>query len=120
MPRYKVQLKQGSRTIVEHIECSSVSNVLAFYELVTTMKVTEVLRIEYELPADTVIPVDDFNYRSIYKGLIKDTATNKSRQIILHNIKLNVSEVDLVPLIKTHINIDGASVDSIFCSLFKR
>lgn len=120
MPRYKVQLKQGSRTIVEHIECSNVANVLAFYELVTTMKVTEILKVEFELSDNTLIPVDDFQYRSIYKGLIKDTATNKSRQIILHNIKLNISEADLVPLIKTYMNIDGASVDSIYCSLFKR
>ncbi|MDD5400756.1 MAG: hypothetical protein PHQ93_06195 [Sulfurimonas sp.] len=120
MPRYKVQLKQGSRTIVEHIECSNVENVLAFYQSVSTMKITEILKVEYELPASAVIPPDDFQYRSIYKGLIKDTATNKSRQIILHNIKLSVSENDIVPLIRTHMKIDGASVDSIYCSLFKR
>lgn len=120
MPRYKVQLKQGSRTIVEHIECSNIANVLAFYQSVTTMKVTEILRVEYELSDGTLIPPDDFQYRSIYKALVKDTATNKSRQIILHNIKLTVSEVDIVPIIKQYIDIDGASVDSIYCSLFKK
>lgn len=120
MPNYKVQLKQGSRTIVEYIEATSVASVLEFYNQVTTMKVTEVLRVEYEVPEDSIIPPDDFQYRKIYKALIKDTASNKSRQIILHNIKLTKTEVDLAAIIKTIVKIEGAGVDSVYCSLMKR
>lgn len=119
MPQYKVQLKQGSRTIVEYIECSSVASALSFFESVTTMKVTEILKIEYQAPENTIIPNDDFQYRKIYKAFIKDTTTNQSRQVIFHNIKLTVNENELANYIMAYLEIEGLKADSVYCSLFK-
>lgn len=118
MPNYKVQLKQGKRTIVEYIEAANVASVLQYYEAITTMKVTEILKIEYENLTDN-IPVDDFNYTAIFKGFVKDTASNKTRQIIHHNLKTSIDFNDIASLIKSTIKIDGAAVDSVYCTLMK-
>ena len=117
MPKYRVQLKQGSRTIVEHIEAKSVASCLAFYKDLTTMKVTEILKIEYQ--DDTKQPIDDFNYFSIYKSFIK-TQTGLTRQVVLHNIKLSKNEHDIAQACIQHLEIENMNVDSIYCSLFKR
>jgi len=118
MPHYKVQLKQGSRTIVEYIEAPSVSSVLSFYESITTMKVTEVLKIEYEYEG-SVIPPDDFQYQKIYRALVKENSTGSSRQVIFHNIKPSVSSTNMAALIKSHLEIGGMNVDSVLCNLMK-
>ena len=117
MPLYRVQLKQGSRTIVNHVEAKSLNDLLAFYDRISTMKVTEVLEVVYQSGGD--IPVDDFNYKKLFKGYIRNTSSHKSRQIILHNLKKSVDEDDLVSAIKAHLEVDGLVVDSVYCSLFK-
>lgn len=119
MPKYRIQLKQGKRTIVENQEFKSVSHALDFYNQLSTMKVTEILKVEYELPPDTIIPVDDMVYKSIFKGLIKNDESRVSRQIILHNIKMSKSDLDVFALVKSNMQIGGLNVDSIYCSLFK-
>ena len=101
MPKYRVQLKQGQRTIVDHIEAKSVSDCLAFYENLTTMKVTEILKVEYEAPKTSIIPIDDFNYYQIFKGYLH-TDTRQSKQVILHNIKLSKREKDIAMACQTH------------------
>ena len=118
MPKYKIQLKQGSRTVVEYIETSSVASALAFYENFCTMKVTEISKVEYQA-SDTSIPIDDFNYQKLYKAMIKDTSTNKSRQVVFHNLKMSKNENTMASLIMNTLEIDGASVDSVYCSLLK-
>lgn len=119
MPKYRIQLKQGKRTIVEHAEFKSVSHALNFYNTLSTMKVTEILRVEYE-DVSQVIPIDDMNYYSIFKSFLKNNDINVSKQMLVHNIKLSKNENDLFEAIKINCEIDGASVDGIYCSLFKR
>lgn len=118
MPRYRIQLKQGKRTLVEYGEFKSLSSLLAHYETISTMKVTEVLKIEYE--NDSSIPADDFAYHSIFKAMIKNENARISQQVIFHNIKLNKSEVDIYNSIKANMEIDNLTVDSIYCTLFKK
>jgi len=120
MPQYKVQLKQGQRTIVNHIEAKSLQSVLDFYNIVTTMKVTEILKIEYQ--ADGAIPIDDFQYTKLFKGLIKhETDSSRvSRQLILHNIKNTINEDELFSLIKAHLEVNGQSVTGVYAGLFKK
>jgi len=117
MPLYRVQLKQGSRTIVNHIEAKSLNDLLSFYDRVSTMKVTEVLEVVYQNNHD--IPIDDFNYKKLFKGYIRNHSSHKSKQIILHNLKPTINEDDLYSAIKAHLEIDGLVVDSVYCSLFK-
>ncbi len=117
MPKYRVQLKQGSRTIVNHIEAKSLNDLLAFYDEISTMKVTQVLEIVYE--DESRPPIDDFNYKPLYKAFIRNEATHKSKQIILHNIKPAKHEDDIVKSIKAHLEIDGLKVDGVVTSLFK-
>ena len=118
MPKYRVQLKQGSKTIVEHIEAKSVSAVLAFFDEITTMNVTEILRVEYE-NTSAFIPIDDFNYYSLFKGYLH-TSNRQSKQIILHNVKLNKSEKDIALACQTLLEVNEVSVKSIISALFKR
>lgn len=118
MPKYKIQLKQGKRTIVEHGEFKSLSHALDFFNTLTTMKVTEILKIEYEA-LDDIVPIDDMVYKSLFKGFIKNETSRLSRQIILHNIKLTKNEDDIYVKIKECMDIGGLSVDNIYCSLFK-
>ncbi len=119
MPKYRIQLKQGKRTIVEHGEFKSVTHALDFYNTLSTMKVTEILKIEYEAP-EAIIPVDDMVYNSLFKGFIKNEETKTSRQIVVHNVKLTKSENDIYAKVKECMDIGSMSVDSIYCSLFKR
>ena len=117
MPKYRVQLKQGSTTRVAHIEAKSVAACKAFYEAVSTMKVTEILKVEYQAPTDK-IPIDDFNYIKLFKGILKDKFSC-SKQIIIHCIKKTVSEDELFNLIKLHLEIDSKTVAGISAGLYK-
>jgi hypothetical protein len=117
MPLYKVQLKQGRRTITNQIEAKSVTDVVTFFETLTTMKVSEVLEVVYQ--KNTQPPIDDFNYYSLYKGIIKNNL-RMSKQIVLNNVKLTVSENDIYEACKNHLLIGGSTVDSSYSSLFKR
>lgn len=118
MPKYRIQLKQGKRTIVEHAEFKSVTHALDFYNTLSTMQVSEILKVEYE--NDTIPPIDDMNYFSLFKSMIKNEESKLSRQLILHNIKLTKNENEIFMKIKECCDIGGLNVDSIYCSLFKR
>ena len=117
MPKYKVQLKQGKRTLVEYGEFKSVAACQAFYETLTTMKLTEILKVEYE--DETEPPVDDFNYRSLFKGVVANKQTRQSRQVILHNIKLSKNESDIYSACVEYMDLNGSNIDSITATLFK-
>jgi hypothetical protein len=117
MPKYKIQLKQGKRTLVDYGEFKSVASVLAHYEAISTMKVTEILRVEYE--SDSNIPIDDFNYQSLFKGIIKNNDSRKSKQVIFHNIKNSIGENDIYNSCKQNMEIDSLRVDEITATLFK-
>ncbi|MDD2651725.1 MAG: hypothetical protein PHX44_01665 [Sulfurimonas sp.] len=119
MPKYRIQLKQGKRTIVEHAEFKSLSHALDFYSTLSTMKVTEILRVEYEDLTEN-IPIDDMNYNSLFKGFIKNDETRMSKQVLHHNIKLTKSSDDVFAKIKECMDISGLNVDSVYCSLFKK
>lgn len=118
MPKYRIQLKQGKRTIVEHGEFKSVTHALDFYNTLSTMKVTEISKLEYEA-SDENIPSDDFVYQSLFKAFIKNDETKLSRQVLLHNIKVSKSSDDIFLKIKECMDINSLNVDSIYCSLFK-
>ncbi len=117
MPKYKIQLKQGKRTIVAHGEFKNVSAVLAHYNRISTMKVSEILRVEYE--DTTTPPVDDFNYRSLFKGIVKNKDLRKSKQVIFNNIKMSINENDIYNSCMLNMEIDGAKIDSGLATLFK-
>ena len=110
MPFYRVQLKQGSRTIVNHLEADNWEDVLNFYNAVSTMKVSEILEVKYK--DETKPPVDDFNYKRLFKGFIRNEEARVSRQIILHNIKKSVNIKDMYNYIKQYLTIQGLKVDS--------
>jgi hypothetical protein len=114
---FKVQLKQGSRTIVGHIEARNYQDVLNFYNAVSTMKVSEILEVKYS--DDKIPPIDDFNYKKLYKGFIRNNETHQSKQIIVHNIKKSISEKDIVKYIKQYLTINSQKVDGVIVSLFK-
>lgn len=116
MPLYRVQLKQGRRTIVNQIEAKSVADCIAFFKELTTMQVSEVLEIKYQ--DETPPPIDDFAYWALFKGVIKNDA-RMSKQIVLNNVKLSKNENDIALACKTHLDVNTLSVDSVVTSLFK-
>jgi len=117
MPLYRIQLKQGSRTITNHIEADNVDSVLGFFNAVSTMQVSEILEVKYR--NDSQPPVDDFNYKKLYKGFLRDSETGLSKQIVLQNIKQSINEKELANYMKQYLTIGGKKVDSVYCSLFK-
>lgn len=117
MPKYRIQLKQGSRTITNHIEAKSVNDALLFFNTLTTMQVSEILEIKYT--DDTLQPVDDMNYYPFCKLIANNDTTGKSKQVLLHNVKLTKNEADIDLAIKMHLEIDLLKVDSTYCGLFK-
>jgi hypothetical protein len=118
MPLYRVQLKQGKRTLVEHIEAKNLTSLLAFYDYITTMKVSEVLKVEYLAPTD-IIPIDDFVYNSLFKTFAKSSLSSKSKQFIFHNIKKTVNENELASKIIECLEVDNEPIGSIFATLMK-
>ena len=117
MPLYRVQLKQGSRTIVNHIEANSVQNVLNFFNKVSTMKVSEILEVKYQ--DKTTPPIDDFNYKKLFKGFIRNEDAGISKQIVLQNIKHSVNEKEIYEACKKFLEINSQKVSGVYCSLFK-
>jgi len=117
MPMFRVQLKQGSRTIVNHLEADKWEDILAFYEKVSTMQVSEILEVRYK--NDTKPPIDDFNYKRLYKGIIRNEESHISRQIILHNLKLNINSDNLSQYIKQYLKIRGKKIDGVLVTLFR-
>lgn len=115
---FRVQLKQGSRTIVNHLEADTWEDILAFYNSVSTMKVSEILEVRYS--NDSQPPVDDFNYKRLFKGIIRNEENHKSKQIILHNIKMSINSKDLAGYIKQYLRIAGSRVDGVLTTLFKK
>jgi len=117
MPKYKIQLKQGKRTLVDYGEFKSVSHVLEHYRTLTTMQVSEICRVEFE--DESTPPVDDFNYYSLFKGIIKNKESRKAKQVIFHNIKKTKGENDIYNSCMQNMEIDGMNVDEIIATLFK-
>jgi len=117
MPNYRVQLKQGRRTITNHIEAKSVADCIAFFQENTTMQVSEVLEIKYI--DDTMPPMDDFMYYSIYKGILKNNV-RMSKQIVLNNVKLTRNETEIAMSAKLHLEVGTMPVESSITGLFKK
>lgn len=116
MPLYRVQLKQGRRTITNHIEAKSVNDVKLFFETLSTMIVSEILEVKYQSEAKS--PIDDFNYCPLYKGILKNNQRS-SKQIVLNNIKKTKNENDIYQACLLHLEVGGQKVESIVSSLFK-
>ncbi len=117
MAKYQVQLKCASRTIVNRVEAKSVEAVLTFFNTLTSMQVSQILRIEYE--DNTLPPVDDMAYYPLVKFFVANEETRKSIQVVLHNMKLTKNETDVVTLAKECLSIDGLTIDSIRSILIK-
>lgn len=118
MPYYRVQLKQGRRTITNKIHAKSVQHCKMFFEELTTMKVTEILEVKYQ--SDTQVPIDDFNYNSICKMIIKNNDNKMSFQVVLNNVKTTKSEKEIYASCLAHLLVGGGRVDSIVTTLLKK
>lgn len=119
MPLYQVQSKQGKNIKTIEVEGKSVSSVLAFFEDICTMKVTLIREIVYRAPEHTVIPIDDFNYHTIFMTFARNETSNISREFILNNIKKNRDEHEIFAKMKECFEIDGLKIDSIYSYFFK-
>lgn len=117
MPKYRVQLKQGGGTKVAHIEAISVAAVLDFYQSLTTMQVTEILKIEYS--DGTLPPVDDMAYYPVCKMFIANTDSRKSVQFYFANMKLNKDENDVILKARECLELDNLPIDSVRSILIK-
>lgn len=117
MPKYRIQLKQGSNTKTVNGEFKSVAAVLDFFQTLTTMQVTEVLKIEYE--DETLPPVDDMAYYPVCKAFIANSDSRKSLQFYFQNVKLNKNETDVILKLQQCMEIDNLVVDSVRSVLFK-
>lgn len=117
MPKYRVQLKQGSRTIVNHIEAKTVNDCLTFFNTLSTMQVSEILEVKYT--DETLQPIDDLAYYPMAKMFAYNEASGKSKQVLIHNVKLSKNEADIDLAIKQHLEIDTLTVNSTLCGLFK-
>lgn len=115
---FKVTQKQGNRVITSTIEAKSFQNLMAFLKAVSTAKVSCVYEVHYE-DRLTTPPIDDMNYFKQYKAILTNSA-GISNQVLIHNVKLNLSENEIASLIRAHLETGGMSVDSLKCVLFKK
>ncbi len=118
MPLYQVQLRQGKNTKVTNVEAKSVSLCLDFFNYITTMQVSEIRQIMYVSP-DHIPPIDDFIYNGQFRTFAKSDTNKMSRQFIFHNIKKSRDENEIFLKMKECLEIDGATIHSIYASLIK-
>lgn len=118
MPNYQVQLKQGRNIKSVMVESTSATKVLEFFNLISTMKVTEIKEVVYVAPNDT-IPMDDFNYYPSFKTFARNDAQKISKDFFFNNVKKTMNEKEIFMAMKEFLTIDGLHIDSIYSSLFK-
>ncbi len=118
MPKYKVSLKQGSKTWVEYIETDNLQSLLDFYSQITTAKIKKVEEIVYEDPSNSFI-IDDGNYWDYVKVFVRNKSTSKMKQYIFKHIKRNKNEKELASLFKQYLKIDGGKVDAVVSLIIK-
>lgn len=116
---FQVQLKQGKNIKNVDLEAKNVDSILSFFEYASTMKVTLIKEIVYSLPPDSVIPVDDFQYNTLFSTFAKNTA-GVSREFIFNNIKLIRNEREIFQKMRESFEIEGLNIDTIYASMFKR
>ena len=118
MPTYKVTQKQGNRIMTSTIEAKSLASLKAFLDQISTAKTTCIYEVHYENDTDTP-PIDDFNYFKQFKAMARNK--NKiSRQILLHNLKPNLTQDRIYSLINTHLEVTNLPIDGITCVLFMK
>lgn len=120
MPKYRIQLKQGSRTYVERGEFKSQNHVLTFYNTLTTAKVTEIWGGSSPYIDQTTPPIDDMNYIKLVKTFARNYETKKSMQVTIRNVKLTKNAADISTAIRECMDIDGLAIDATENTLFKR
>lgn len=81
------------------------------------MQVSEILELKYF--DDTIPPVDDMAYYPLVKVIGRNEASAKSRQFVLHNVKLTKNDQDISTAIRQYCEIDTLKVDSTVQGLFK-
>lgn len=118
MPIYKVTQKQGNRSITSTFEAKNVSSLITFLETVSTAKIMTIYEVHYNYEGD-VIPVDDFQYWKQYKAFAV-TASNHSKQVLVHNVKNTISEDEMATYIKQYLEVGGASIEGVACRLFMK
>lgn len=118
MPIFKVTQKQGSKTFVSEFEAKSAENLITFLKAVSTAKVSSIHQVVYSDSSSA--PIDDFNYFSQFKGFVNNNDTRLSRQLLIHHIKLSVSQEELANLIRSHLVINNSKIDGISCTIFKK
>ncbi|ANE35646.1 hypothetical protein CIG11343_0585 [Campylobacter iguaniorum] len=116
MPIYKITQKQGGKSITSTLEAKSLSSCKAFLEAVSTAKVTCIYKVEFEDLSDN-IPVDDMQYYKQYKAFASDSH-EYTKQVLVYNVKKTVNENEMANLIKTHLEVNGKTIDSVTCRLF--
>lgn len=120
MPRFRVQLKQGSRTIVNRIEAKSQTAVLNFFNSLSTMQVSEVIGENGSYyKDDTLPPVDDFNYFPLAKFYARNESSSKAYQVVLHNMKLTKNMDDVALKAVECLDVHSLNVDSIYSFILK-
>ncbi|MCK9373457.1 MAG: hypothetical protein M0P91_09675 [Sulfuricurvum sp.] len=117
MPKYRVQLKQGSTTKTAHIEAKSVAAVLDFYNTLTTMQVSEILKVEYV--DETLPPIDDMAYYQLCKFFYGNDDSRKSQQFYFQNMKLTKNTDDVILKAKQCLEIDGLNCDAVRSFILK-
>lgn len=120
MPRYRVQLKQGSRTIINRIEAKSQAAVLEFFNTLSTMQVSEIIgESGGYYKDDTLPPTDDFSYFPHAKFFVSNDSSRKSYQVIVHNLKLTKNAQDVALLARQCLEVSALNVDSIYAFALK-
>jgi len=116
MPRYKAQLKQGSRTLSKDYEAKDLENLLTFLEATTTMQVKQVSKIIYDVEYDER-PDEPSKYFNNFRGQILNSDTQHKHQIMIPHFKKDALP-NIFELVKKHLEIKGNPITDLLSSLF--
>lgn len=120
MPKFRIQLKQGSRTIINRIEAKSLTHVLDFFNSLTTMQVSEVIGDNGAyFKDDTLPPMDDFLYYPYCKFFAYNEVNRVSNQVVIHHLKLTKNMDDVALKCSECLETNTFNVTSIYSFILK-
>ena len=118
MPKYKITLKQGSRTLTNVYEFKNLRSAKEFFTILTTFQISEIWEEKY-INSEIIKSIDDpEKYCSFAKVLI----LNKKRdgiQLFIPHLRMNIDKIKLYKIIKDKCLIGGDTVTDYINLLIK-
>jgi|GEM_PF-6908672 len=109
MPKYKVKLSLGSRSLFEYVEANSIDNVIKFYNSTTSMQLVDIFEIERARVSKSI------DNPTLYRDRVKflTYSGNSFRVVLLYGVKSSHSISSITAKLLSNLLVNGKRVDRV-------